>query len=141
MWASCISSPRIKSYYNANLSYDYISIITVTYSILNKNLKKEEGDTMSKLRQQILILHLANPSLESSVVGWALYDGAKAKGELQMNTGDAMVPPFESVLDAMREGWNVLQLPILPTYQSGAEHDLGPLPYEYTLERKVSIDE
>jgi hypothetical protein len=96
---------------------------------------------MSKLRQQILILHLANPSLESNVVAWAIYDGAKAKSEPQMNTGDAATPPYESVLDAMREGWNVLQLPVLPMYQSGNEHELGHLPYEYTLERKVNIDE
>jgi hypothetical protein len=102
---------------------------------------EEEGDNMSKQRQQILILHLVNPSLESNVVGWALYDGAKAKGELQMNTGDAMTPPYDSVLDAMREGWNVLQLPTLPMYQSGNEHELGHMPYEYTLERKVTIDE
>ncbi len=96
---------------------------------------------MSKLRQQILILHLADSSLESTTVAWALYDGAKAKDELQMNTGDAKLPPYESVLAAMRDGWNVLQLPAMPIYHLGSEQELGYLPYEYVLERKVSVDE
>ncbi|GGI46647.1 hypothetical protein GCM10008018_18140 [Paenibacillus marchantiophytorum] len=96
---------------------------------------------MSSLRQQIIILHLAHPSLESNVVGWALYDGAKAKGTLQMNTGDEATPPYESVLEAMQEGWHVLQLPALPNYQPGLQHELGHMPYEYILERKVNIDE
>ncbi|MCQ6563217.1 hypothetical protein [Paenibacillus mendelii] len=96
---------------------------------------------MSKTRQQILILHLADSSLESHTVAWALYDGAKSKDELQMNTGDSQTPPYRSVLDAMRDGWNVLQLPTMPVYRSGFEHELGALPYEYVLERKVTIDE
>ncbi|MFC5649407.1 hypothetical protein ACFPYJ_09735 [Paenibacillus solisilvae] len=94
---------------------------------------------MSKTRQQILILHLADSCLESDTVAWALYDGAKAKNELQMNTGDSKVPLYPSVLDAMRDGWNVIQLPALPLYRTGAEHELGHLPYEYVLERKVTV--
>jgi hypothetical protein len=92
---------------------------------------------MSNLRQQILILHLADPDLESRTVAWALYDGAKPKGQLQMQTGDSDTPPYESVLDAMRDGWNVLQLPSLPIFLSGHEHEQGHLPNEYVLERKV----
>jgi len=96
---------------------------------------------MSKMRQQILILNVADPDLESATVAWALYDGAKSKEELQMNTGDSKVPLYDSVLDAMRDGWNVLQLPAMPVYSVGSEHELGYLPYEYVLERKVSVDE
>jgi hypothetical protein len=94
---------------------------------------------MSQTRQQILILHLAVPNLESRTVAWALYDSTIPKGELQMNTGDSDVPPYESVLDAMRDGWNVIQLPSMPIFLSGHEHEQGHLPYEYVLERKVTI--
>lgn len=95
---------------------------------------------MSKLRQQILILHLANSDLSSRTVAWALYDGATAAEERQMQSGDSYEPPYPSVIAAMRDGWNVLQLPTLPHYLPGHEHETGHLPYEYVLERKVSVE-
>ena len=95
---------------------------------------------MSKTRQQILILHLAEPDLGSSTVAWALYDGALPAGDQQMQAGNQPQPPYASVVDAMYHGWRVLQLPQLPTYPQGAEHETGPLPWEYVLERFVSLE-
>ena len=92
---------------------------------------------MSKLRQQILILHLSNSELDSETVAWALYDGAAAPDVIQMQSGDQDKPPYRSVLAAMRDGWFVLQVPTLPYYAHGHEHEIGHLPYEYVLERKV----
>ncbi len=94
---------------------------------------------MSNLRQQILILHLAHPDLDAQTVAWALYDGALPEGKRQMQSGDQEKPPYRSVLAAMRDGWFVLQLPPLPYYVRGQEHETGHLPYEYVLERKVEI--
>jgi hypothetical protein len=99
------------------------------------------NNEMSQTRQQILILHLSNPDLNSRTVAWALYDGAKPENEMQMNTGDSNQPPYASVLAAMREGWNVIQIPTLPTYIPGHEHETGHLPFEYVLERKVIVNE
>lgn len=96
---------------------------------------------MSNLRQQILILHLSNPDLSSSTVAWALYDGAAPADKLQMNSGSETEPPYPSVVAAMRDGWNVIQLPSLPQYLRGSEHENGHLPYEYVLERKVAVGE
>jgi hypothetical protein len=96
---------------------------------------------LSRLRQQILILHLATPSLESKTIAWAFLDGAAGPEQRQMQSGDSDEPPYESVLAAMRDGWNVLQLPTLPVYLPGHEHETGHLPYEYVLERKVDLDE
>jgi hypothetical protein len=95
---------------------------------------------MSELRQQILILHLSNPDLDSQTVAWALYDGARPEGQRQMQSGDEEKPPYRSVLAAMRDGWFVLQAPTLPYIVHGHEHETGHLPYEYILERKVAID-
>lgn len=92
-------------------------------------------------RQQILILHLANPDLGSQTVAWALYDGAAPGNQLQMNSGDSEEPPYASVVDAMRDGWFVLQLPALPVYRRGEEHEHGHLPFEYILERSVTVHE
>jgi hypothetical protein len=94
---------------------------------------------MSETRQQILILHLSRSELDSETIAWALYDGAKSEKELQMQTGDSDVPPYKSVLAAMRDGWNVIQLPTLPYYHPGQEHTTGHLLYEYVLERKVPV--
>ncbi len=96
---------------------------------------------MSKVRQQILILNLASPDLASRTVAWALYDGALPESERQMQSGDTPEPPYTSVLAAMRDGWNVIQISTLPTYVAGHEHESGHLPYEYVLERKVAINE
>ncbi len=93
------------------------------------------------LRQQILILHLANPDLDAETVAWAFYDGAAGADALQMQSGDQDAAPYRSVLDAMRDGWFVLQLPVLPKFMSGAEHETGHLPYEYVLEKRVAAYE
>ena len=94
---------------------------------------------MSKQRQQILILHLTSPDLASRTIAWALYDGAASSDQKQMQSGDSDEPPYHSVLAAMRDGWNVLQVPALPYFAYGHEHETGHLPYEYVLERKVEV--
>lgn len=92
---------------------------------------------MTELRQQILILHLAHPDLDAQTVAWALYDGAAPRDMIQMQSGDQDTPPYRSVLDAMRDGWFVLQISHLPYFVHGQEHETGHLPYEYVLERRV----
>lgn len=91
-------------------------------------------------RQQILILNLASPDLDSQTVAWALYDAAAPKEQLQMQSGDQDEPPYRSVLDAMRDGWFVMQVPPLPTFAHGRETEGGHLPYEFVLERKVNVE-
>jgi hypothetical protein len=93
------------------------------------------------VRQQLLILHLAEPSLESATCAWAIFDAARSASEKQMESGDSGRPPYESVLAAMRDGWRVIQLPSLPVYRTGFEHETGHLPYEYVLERIVDADD
>jgi hypothetical protein len=94
---------------------------------------------MSKKRQQLLFLCLEHPELDSNTVAWALYDGALPKDRLQMGTGSEEVPPYQSVLDAMRDGWRVMQVPPVPTFHNGHENNPGHLPYEYVLEREVEV--
>jgi hypothetical protein len=87
-----------------------------------------------------MILHLATPDLASRTVAWALYDGAAPQSELQMQSGDSEEPPYGSALAAMRDGWFVIQIPALPYFVRGQEHEVGHLPYEYVLERRVTVD-
>jgi hypothetical protein len=92
--------------------------------------------TASGTRQQLLILCAASPDLRSAIVAWSLYDGA---GDRTSISGDADVPPYESVLAAMRDGWRVLQLPATQRAAPGTEHETSFLKWEYVLERIVDV--
>jgi hypothetical protein len=81
----------------------------------------------------------AVPDMGGGTVAWALYDGARPADE-QMQAGSQGEPPYASVLDAMCDGWRVVQLPSLPSYARGTEYETAPLPWEYVLERMVSLD-
>ena len=67
-------------------------------------------------------------------------DGAAPEDQQQMQSGDQETPPYRSVLAAMRDGWFVIQIPALPRFFRGHEHETGHLPYEYVLERRVAIN-
>lgn len=87
-------------------------------------------------RQQLMILHCASTDLLSPTVAWAVYDGAAPSGAAPMRTGDAKEPPYLSVLEAMRDGWRVLQVP-QPPVVPGAEHETADLPFRFVLAREV----
>src|SRR5579859_7450113 len=76
---------------------------------------RDKGPGMNnRLRQKVLVLYLANSALDSAVVGWSLYDGTATEAH---TTGDSDAPPYETGLAALRDGWRVIQFPILiPPY-------------------------
>jgi hypothetical protein len=72
------------------------------------------GDDMGKRRQKILVLYLKSSALDSPVASWALYDGT---GKENHTTGDGDTPPYETGLDALKDGWRVIQFPqLIPPY-------------------------
>jgi hypothetical protein len=83
-------------------------------------------------KQKLLLLYSANSSLTSAIVAWSLYDGT---GAYDFDASDAAAPPYQSVLDAMRDGWRVIQLPVLQAVDPGAERRLGYLRFETVLEK------
>ena len=56
------------------------------------------------------MLYAANSSPDTEVAAWSLYDGTS--DETYEVTGEA-VPPYGTVLDAMRDGWRVIKYPDL----------------------------
>ena len=84
--------------------------------------------------QQLLFLAVANPNPTSAVVAWSRFDGT---GQTQAMAGDSDTPPYETVLDAMRDGWRVLQVPQPIPAAPGQEHQTAFLKFEYVLERLV----
>jgi hypothetical protein len=87
------------------------------------------------LRQQILVLWLANGDLASAVCAWTFHDAAAAAP----GSGDGDLPPYPSALAAMRDGWRLIQFPGLPTAPPGAEHTTGALKHQCVLERMVEV--
>ena len=68
-----------------------------------------------------------------------MYDGSLAEDEVQMQTGSEKVPPYSSVLDAMRDGWRVFQASPMPERSAAA--GTGQLANEYWLDRIVQVNE
>ena len=99
------------------------------------------------MKQKILVLYLHNPDLNSRVVAWSLYDGTGAQPDVPEKdnrygapTGSAADPPYESVVDAMRDGWRVVQFPQqFPAYP-GMGYSTSFLKYEYVLEKLEDAD-
>ena len=87
---------------------------------------------MSDLRQKLLILYSHTPDLNSSITAWAIYDGT---GREHHTTGDSDAPPYPSVLEAMKDGWRVMQLPQQFPAHPGMELTTSYLRFEYILEK------
>lgn len=84
------------------------------------------------VRQQVLVLYLATSSLQSRVVSWSMYDGASND---VTDTGENRHAPYETGLDALRDGWRLFQAsPLLPAYP-GTEYLTSHHKFEFFFER------
>lgn len=87
------------------------------------------------MKQQVLVLFLATSALDSPVVGWANYDGT---GRTKPTTGDSDQPPYETGLEALLDGWRLLQASqLIPPYP-GHEYDVSFMKHEFFFEKLVS---
>lgn len=90
-----------------------------------------------ELRQQVLVLYLGNPQLDSAVVAWSFYDGtAQHRREA---AGLGFDPPYASGLEALEDGWRLLQYPKLSAPEAGREYDVGYLESEFVFEKMVRV--
>ena len=94
---------------------------------------------MTVERQQILQIYTTNSSFASHVVAWAFHDGTDGCGPGVPDRGDAS--PYISGLDALRDGWRLIQMSQLLPPRAGEEHKVSYLPFEFVLERIVEIEE
>lgn len=92
---------------------------------------------MAKLRQKVLVLYLSNSALDSRVKGWSIYDGT---GREAHTTGDGNVAPYKSGLDALKDGWRVIQFPqLIPPYPN-MEYTTSFQMYEFVFELIEQMD-
>ena len=83
-------------------------------------------------KQRILYLYSKSTNLRSPLGGWALYDPT-APEEPILPSQDA---PYTSVLDAVRDGWRIVQFP-RPELYNFTDVDNAYLTYEFILEKLV----
>jgi hypothetical protein len=91
---------------------------------------------MAKVRQKVMILYLSDSALDSDVKGWTFYDGT---GKEHHTTGDSDQAPYNNGLDALLDGWRVIQFPqLIPPYP-GMEYTTSFQLYEYIFEKLEEI--
>lgn len=87
-------------------------------------------------RQRVLVLYLADSSLESNVIAWAQYDGT---GETTHMSGDSDEPPYETGLDALLDGWRLFHMaPIRPEPRDDP-FSTSYFKYEFAFEKWVKL--
>ena len=84
------------------------------------------------MRQRVLVLYLANSALDAPVVGWSSYDGT---GRTTPTAGDGDEPPYETGVDALRDGWRLFQASQLIPPNPGHEYDTSFLKHEFFFEK------
>ena len=89
------------------------------------------------LRQQVMVLYLSSSALDTRVVAWSFYDGT---GQKRYMAGDSDEPPFHTGLDALRDGWRLIQANPLVSHVSGDEFKTDYLKYEFFFEKMVEIN-
>ena len=91
-----------------------------------------------KQRQDILVLYLHNSSLSSPVKAWARYSGSD---QTNHTTGNGEVAPYKTGIEALRDGWRVLQFPQLTPPYPGEENSTSYLKHEFIFEQIKEIDD
>lgn len=84
------------------------------------------------IRQKVLTLYLYTSALDSRVLGWSMYDGA---GKESHTTGDSDEPPYETGLDALKDGWRLIQQPVLFPPYPGEEYSTSFMKYGFLFEK------
>lgn len=92
---------------------------------------------MTRLRQQVLVLYLSNSALDSNVKSWSIYDGT---GESRPTTGDSNTPPYKTGLDALLDGWRVIQFPQLHPPYPQMEYTTSFQMFEFVFEKLKEIE-
>jgi hypothetical protein len=85
-------------------------------------------------RQEVLVLYLSNSSLEGKVVAWSRFDPTKESID---EVGDEPEAPYDTGLDALRDGWRLFQAAQLVPSDPGAEYATSFQRFEFWFERFI----
>ena len=88
---------------------------------------------LTEPRQMVLYLYSKSTSMRSAIAGWTLYDPAVPYGP----TLPSQDTPYDSVIEAVNDGWRIVQFPRAELYQF-SDVDNAYLGYEFILEKSTS---
>ena len=89
------------------------------------------------VRQRLLYLHAATPSIRSQVIGMALHEPV-AESVTQI-AAETQAWPYKTVHDAIVDSWQVIHFPDQRTSFDDREIDI--LGYEFILQKMEACDE
>jgi hypothetical protein len=87
-------------------------------------------------RQKLLVLYLNSSALDARVIGWAQYDGSNQENHM---AGDSATPPYRSGLEALKDGWRLIQASPLRSHEPGNEYKTDYLKYEFFFEKLITL--
>ena len=88
-------------------------------------------------RQQVLMMWLASSSLDSRVLGWSFFDGTGGSGP-QPGHRQPDDPPYGTGVEALLDGWRLLQMSPLIQPTPGHERETSFLKHEFVFERMIT---
>ena len=88
---------------------------------------------LTEPRQLILYLYSKSTNMRSAIASWALYDPT-VPYEPTLPSQDV---PYDSVIEAVNDGWRIVQFPRAELYQF-SDIDNTYLGYEFILEKSTS---
>ena len=88
---------------------------------------------LTKPRQLVLYLYSKSTNMRSAIASWALYDPT-VPYEPTLPSQDV---PYDSVIEAVNDGWRIVQFPRAELYQF-SDVDNTYLGYEFILEKSTS---
>ena len=84
-------------------------------------------------RQMVLYLYSKSTNMRSAIASWALYDPTVSYEP----TLPSQETPYDSVIEAVNDGWRIVQFPRAELYQF-SDIDNTYLGYEFILEKSTS---
>ncbi|MYG00253.1 hypothetical protein F4212_14135 [Candidatus Poribacteria bacterium] len=93
---------------------------------------KDVYNALNSEKQLILYLYSKSTNLRSPLGAWALYDPTAPDDPIL----PSQEPPYASVLDAVRDGWRIVQFP-RPELYSFSDVENAYLNFEFILEKIV----
>jgi hypothetical protein len=76
-------------------------------------------------------------SLDEKVVGWAFHDGTEGAGPPLPEPKQTGQAPYSDGVQALQDGWMLLQSAQLVPPAAGQEHLNSYLEYEFVFERRI----
>jgi hypothetical protein len=101
----------------------------LTEADLQQALDRAKEDTNSSTNQRILYLQTHTTDIEGPVIGMSIVE----EGEVHEGPADPDDWPYQTVLDALNDGWRVIKFPELSL--AYLEPDYGAMKWEFVLEK------